>query len=119
MRKILLGTLIISVTIITNINAQNIVEDSDDIFIDDAKSQSVNEVLGDTLVYEVYGMDCPGCHSALEKQINKLSAVSNSEANWVKQEVRIVVKEDSIFNEEELFKKIKKTNFTPGDRKID
>lgn len=85
----------------------------------EASPTSINHLQLDTLVYEVYGMDCPGCHSALEKQINKLSVVSNSEANWVKQEVRIVVKKDSMINEEELFKKIKKANFTPGERKID
>lgn len=119
MRNLFLGTLIYFVIIIANLNAQSVVEGSGDNILDDTIIQSVNEVFLDTLVYKVYGMDCPGCHNALEKQINKLSAVGYSEANWVKQEVRIVVKKDSVINEEEIIEKIKKANFTPGERKID
>jgi copper chaperone CopZ len=73
-----------------------------------------HSVAGDTLVYEVFGMDCPGCHGALEKQVNKLNGVDASSANWLNQEIMIVVKKDSVLKEEELFEKIKKANFTPG-----
>ena len=78
----------------------------------------VKRVVLDTLTYKVYGMDCPGCHSALEKQINKLSSVDYSVADWLNQEVMIVVKRDSTIKEKELFEKIKKANFTPGEEII-
>ena len=72
---------------------------------------------GDTLVYSVFGMDCPGCHSAVEKQVNKLSAVDSSSANWLNQEIMVFVKKDSVLNENDLFDKIKSANFTPGEKK--
>jgi copper chaperone CopZ len=71
----------------------------------------------DTVIYKIYGMDCPGCQGALEKQINKLSCVSSAKANWLNQEIMIVVKKDSVLNEDELFKRIKKANFTPGKKR--
>lgn len=77
-----------------------------------------DSVVQDTMAYKVFGMDCPGCHSALEKQINKLTAVDYSVADWLNQEVTIVVKRDSVLKENELFEKIKKANFTPGEEII-
>ena len=70
----------------------------------------------DTLYYQVFGMDCPGCHGALEKQIDKLSAVNFSRGDWVNQEVMVIVKKDSVLNEKELLEKIEKANFTPGEK---
>jgi copper chaperone CopZ len=72
----------------------------------------------DTVVYEVFGMDCPGCHSAIEKQLNKSKAIYSSKADWVKQEVMIVLEKDSVLNESEVFDLIEKANFTPG-KKVD
>jgi hypothetical protein len=75
-----------------------------------------DSVAGDTLVYKVFGMDWPGCHGALEKQVDKLNAVDSSAANWLNQEIMIIVKKDSVLKENELFEKIKKANFTPGEK---
>jgi copper chaperone CopZ len=66
----------------------------------------------DTVTYTVYGMDCPGCEGGLEKQVNKISSVKYSKANWYKQELKIVVKQDSLLSLEELEKRVKKANFT-------
>jgi copper chaperone CopZ len=66
----------------------------------------------DTLNFTVYGMDCPGCEGGLEKQVNKIPAVQYCKANWVKQELNIVVKQDSSLNIAELEKRVKKANFT-------
>jgi copper chaperone CopZ len=73
-------------------------------------------VVQDTLVYKVFGMDCPGCHSALEKQVNKLNTVESSSANWINQELMLIVKRDSVVNEKKLFEMIEKANFTPGEK---
>lgn len=69
-----------------------------------------------TIKYQVYGMDCPGCHGAIEKQINKIPGVISSKADWVKQEIEIRVFSDTIISEEDIFKRIKKSNFTPGEK---
>jgi len=75
-------------------------------------SQSQSNSKGDTLTFTIYGMDCPGCEGGLEKQVNKIPSVRFSEANWVKQELKVVVKQDSTLNLAELNKRVKKANFT-------
>lgn len=74
--------------------------------------QLTTNTQGDTLVYTVYGMDCPGCAGSLEKQVNKIESIRFSEANWLKQELKIVLVKDSTLNESELEKRVKKANFT-------
>lgn len=74
--------------------------------------QNENKSQSDTLIFTIYGMDCPGCEGGLEKQVNKIPAVNYSKANWVKQELIVVVRQDSTINYEELEKRVKKANFT-------
>ena len=74
--------------------------------------QNENKSQSDTLTFTVYGMDCPGCEGGLEKQVNKIPAVKYSKANWVTQELIVVVKQDSILNRDELEQRVKKANFT-------
>ena len=83
---------------------------------DDQKEFLSQPIPADTVVYAVYGMDCPGCHGALEKQIGKLSCVADVEANWLSQQVSIIVKKDSLLNQTKLYEQIEKANFTPGER---
>ena len=64
----------------------------------EATQQNENKSQPDTLTYIVYGMGCPGCEGGLEKQVNKIPAVKYSKANWVKQELIVVVRQDSILN---------------------
>lgn len=71
------------------------------------------------LTYTVYGMDCPGCQGALEKQLKKIPWITKAEANWIKQEVKVQITADSLLVEEEIYKKIRKANFTPADKKKD
>ena len=74
--------------------------------------QTMKDAQLDTLVFTVYGMDCPGCEVGLEKQVNKIQAIKFSDANWLKQELRIVMVQDSALNQDELEKRVKKANFT-------
>jgi copper chaperone CopZ len=80
------------------------------LFAQEATGQQ--EVRSDTLVFTVYGMDCPGCEGGLEKQVNKISAVSSSEASWVRQELKVVVRKDSVLKRDDLEFRVKKANFT-------
>ncbi|RCW39092.1 heavy-metal-associated domain-containing protein [Marinilabilia salmonicolor] len=68
------------------------------------------------VTYEVFGMDCPGCQSALEKQVNKIDGVAGSKASFKKKLVEIELKPDAKVADEEIEKRIKKANFTPGKK---
>ena len=76
------------------------------------QSNADRGILSDTLTFTVYGMDCPGCEGGLEKQVNKIPSVQYSNADWVKQELKIVLAQDSVINMTALEKRVKKANFT-------
>jgi copper chaperone CopZ len=67
-------------------------------------------------VYEVFGMDCPGCHGGVENLVDKLPAVIKSEANWEKQELRIWIDPAKDVKDEDIIDAIERANFTPGKR---
>ena len=70
----------------------------------------------ETRIYEVFGMDCPGCHGGLEKILLKNPAILSAEANWVEKRVTIKVKFDSKLSDDDVHEAIKRANFTPGKR---
>jgi copper chaperone CopZ len=78
-----------------------------------AVSDSLNSQV---MIYEMFGMDCPGCHSGIENLVNKIPGVTKSEANWEKQELKIWVDPAKEVKEEAIFDAIERANFTPGDR---
>lgn len=67
-------------------------------------------------VYEVFGMDCPGCHGGLENIVNKIDGVIASQANWEQQTLKIIVSKGMEISDEKIFEAVKKANFTPGNR---
>ncbi len=68
------------------------------------------------VVYEVFGMDCPGCQSGLEKQVKKIEGVADAKASFIAKEVIIELKPDATVSDEEIESRIKKANFTPGKK---
>jgi len=80
--------------------------------LDKSEVQTQKNAQPDTLVFSVYGMDCPGCEIGLEKQVNKIKSIKFSDANWRNQELKIVLVQDSTLNASELEKRVKKANFT-------
>jgi copper chaperone CopZ len=66
--------------------------------------------------YKVFGMDCPGCQSALEKLINKIPGVLDSEANWKEKQVIVRIQKGAEVNDDDIFDAIQRANFTPGER---
>lgn len=68
----------------------------------------------ETRVYEVFGMDCPGCHGGLEKLVKKIPAVLQAEANWKKKQLVVAVRPGAELNDEDIYDAIKRANFTPG-----
>ena len=69
-----------------------------------------------TQVYEVFGMDCPGCHGGLEKLVEKLPAVQQAEANWEKKQLVVTVQPEAELNDEDIRDAIQRANFTAGKR---
>ena len=70
----------------------------------------------ETRVYEVFGMDCPGCHGGLEKLVKKVSAVQEAEANWQKKQLVVMVRPEVELNDEDIYDAIRRANFTLGKR---
>ena len=70
----------------------------------------------DARVYEVFGMDCPGCHGGLEKLVKRVSGVEEAQANWQKQRLTVVVQPNAELDDEAIYDAIKRANFTPGER---
>ena len=67
-------------------------------------------------IYEVFGMDCPGCHGGLEKLVNKTPAVQSSKANWKDMKLFVTVNIASDLNDEDVYDAIRRGSFTPGKR---
>ncbi len=65
-------------------------------------------------VYEVFGMDCPGCHGGLEKLVKKIPAVQQAKANWLKKQLTVAVQPGAELNDEDIYDAIRRANFTPG-----
>ncbi len=67
-------------------------------------------------VYDVFGMDCPGCHGGVEKLVNRVDGVVTSVANWTKKRIAVKVRLADNVTDEAIFKAITEANFTPGKR---
>ena len=67
-------------------------------------------------VYEVFGMNCPGCHGGVEKLVKKISAVQEAKADWQKKELVVTVRPGSELDDEDIYDATRRANFTPGKR---
>jgi len=67
-------------------------------------------------IYEVFGMDCPGCHGALNNLVLKIPAVKESEANWKEKRLVVTVRPGVQLSDEDVYEAIRRANFTPGKR---
>jgi copper chaperone CopZ len=79
--------------------------------------QPQGEPAAEVRVYEVFGMDCPGCHGGIEKLVKFIPAVEKAEANWKKKQLVVTVKPGHKLDDQDVIKAIKEANFTPGKRK--
>ncbi len=77
---------------------------------------SQSEQVSVTHVYEVFGMNCPGCHGGLEKLVKKIPAVQDAKADWVNKKLTVTVAKNAKLNDEDIFDAIRRSNFTPGKR---
>lgn len=66
--------------------------------------------------YEVFGMDCPGCHQGLEKLVKKIPSVQEAEANWKKKRLIVTIRPGESLSDEDIDDAVKRANFTIGKR---
>ncbi len=78
-----------------------------------APSFPINE---HTQIYEVFGMDCPGCHGGLEKLVNKIPGVVDSHANWEKQRLWVQTDPETSVDPKAVIQAVREANFTIGER---
>ena len=70
----------------------------------------------ETRVYEVFGMDCPGCHGGLEKLVLRIPAVQAAKANWERKRLTVTVRPGADLDDGDVREAIRKSNFTLGER---
>jgi copper chaperone CopZ len=70
----------------------------------------------ETQLYEVFGMNCPGCHEGLEKLVKKIPAVLDAKANWREQQLLVVLHPQAELKDEDVYDAIRRANFTVGKR---
>jgi len=68
------------------------------------------------VVFQIFGMDCPGCHGGVEKLLKRINGIKSAKANYLKQEVYLVLEPDSILDEKAVQEAIEAANFTLGKR---
>ena len=105
--------LIIIAFFLSSVSSEVFAENTENKIIIAEKDSTQNNIV----CYEVFGMDCPGCQSALEKQVKKIDGVAEAKASFKEKEVVIKLKQGAKVSEEEIEKRIKKANFTPGKKK--
>jgi copper chaperone CopZ len=67
-------------------------------------------------VFEVFGMDCPGCHGGVEKLVNEVPGIRTSQGNWKQQQLHVAIEPGAEVDDEAITDAIKQANFTPGKR---
>ena len=73
------------------------------------------DVAGQQITYAVYGMDCPGCHGGVEKNLMKVPGVIGASANWKQQTVTVTVAPNQQIDDAAIEKAVKDSNFTLGE----
>ena len=97
---------VVSFLLIALIGCSNTISDVD----------SLQSAEYETRVYEVFGMDCPGCHGGVEKLIAKIPEVEKAQANWQEKQVAVVIQARAQLDDQEVWDAIRRANFTPGKR---
>ena len=70
----------------------------------------------ESMTYEVFGMDCPGCHGGLEKNLRNVFGVADASANWKEKKVTIYLEKGRSADLAEIETAIKNSNFSAGRR---
>jgi hypothetical protein len=88
-------------------------ETTKDVTTGNGLAAKTNET-SETRVYEVFGMDCPGCHEGLENLVKKIPAIQGAKANWINKQLTVAILPGSELNDEDVYDAIRRANLTPG-----
>jgi len=113
MKKLINNSIILAIILLLSAPSNTIFAENIQEKVTTTKKDSTQNKV---VCYEVFGMDCPGCQSALEKQVKKIDGVADAKANFKEKQVIIELKPDTKVSDEEIEKRIKKANFTPGKK---
>ena len=72
--------------------------------------------VGTIIEYEVFGMDCPGCHGGLEKLALGITGVRTAKASWEDKTLTLGIEDGAEVTEEQVQDAINRANFTAGER---
>ena len=75
-----------------------------------------DSVVGTFIKYEVFGMDCPGCHGGLEKLALGIPGVRTATASWEDKKLTLGLEDGAEVTEEQVRSAIDRANFTAGER---
>ena len=81
-----------------------------------AKAPEIPDDDREVRIYEIFVMDCPGCHGGVENLVLKIPAVLSAQADWKEQRLVVVVKPGSQLDDELVYDAIRRANFTQGKR---
>ncbi len=73
-------------------------------------------ISGETRIYEVFGMDCPGCHGGLEKLIEAIPGIATATASWQEKRLTLTIVEGGEVSDDTVSQAIARANFTAGER---
>jgi len=72
--------------------------------------------IGTFITFEVFGMDCPGCHGGLENLALAIPGVSTAQASWEEKTLVLGVETGAKVTDEQVQDAIDRANFTAGER---
>ena len=72
--------------------------------------------VGELVEFEVFGMDCPGCHGGLENLALDIPGVHSAKASWVEKKLVLEIEEGTEVTDTQVHDAINKANFTAGER---
>ncbi len=81
-----------------------------------APEPSSDPQVGALVEFEVFGMDCPGCHGGLENLVLEIPGVHSAKASWVDKKLALRVEEGAEVTDEQVHDAINRANFTAGER---
>ncbi len=72
--------------------------------------------VGELIEFEVFGIDCPGCHGGLENLAMEIPGVSAAKASWQDQKLVLEIEEGTEVTDDQVHDAINRANFTAGER---
>ncbi len=70
----------------------------------------------ETRIYEIFGMDCPGCHGGVENLVREVDGVVDAEASWQDKRLKVMVAVGADPSDDAIGDAIARANFTLGKR---